>query len=329
VGDLGDMAGFPPGKPPATRRASAVMAYGTILLLATVVVSLVVGHVQVAIAALVVGVPIIWKSRLAVVPSAAAMIWLLIHGEFLVFAGALPAFLSYPFPYFARGKWAYGVTDPDALRAAVDELPRSLINQIREEIGSRPLTTRDLLCLAAGSGDVSTSNWELKASQDPGPEAWDGPVLEPAMRGIVATKFACEACVLATKITETLDLRMNVRILGAAAASVFFSSAQEWTGRTFMSTGAADSLGVSLVQFSSLVTAFTSDPAGRDFGRRLETASMLNSELTGGLRSAVNEQIQKDLPRSLLATLSYWQVVRLQWRTLLHGPGAEAEGSPE
>ena len=209
---------------------------------------------------------------------------------------------------------------------AVENLPRSLTSQIRGEVGHRPLTTRDLLSMAAKAGDASTSNWDLNLNDDPGPEAWDGPLLEPGSNRIVATKFAAEACALGIKIAEALDLRLNIRILGAAAASVFFSSAHVWAGRVFMSAGAADSLGVSLMQFTQIVTAFTRDPAGRDLGRRLETASMLNPDLTRGFRAAVNEAINDELPRSYLGTLSYWQVIRIQVRVLFRGLSVHPNG---
>jgi len=155
--------------------------------------------------------------------------------------------------------------DPTALAAVVTAMPESAFGPLRAFVGEAPITTRELVRAAHAEG---VRRPPALAGEDPGADAYDGPLL-PDGRGGGCSQFAAEAVGLATVMAEQLQRPLDAELLGAAAAMVPLSSGAEWSGT--MGIGAEGiGAGLSVEQAVAGLSGFTDGPAGGDLMHRVE-----------------------------------------------------------
>lgn len=154
--------------------------------------------------------------------------------------------------------------DPAALAACLEEAPSDLVYAARVLAGERPLSTWHLVALASRA---NSNLWRGVLGDDPGEEAWDGPVLELGDAG-AASLFFAEAVGLSAEIARRREHRMDPDLLALSACLIPLSAAEEWSRK--LDPALERVLGASLLDVIECQTAFAKTPAGRDLTRRVQ-----------------------------------------------------------
>jgi tetratricopeptide (TPR) repeat protein len=162
--------------------------------------------------------------------------------------------------------------DPDALAQEVSALPAPLFAELRAIAGEGALTTRDLVQAAGVEEGPSMEG------RDPGPGAFDGPLL-PDGRGGLCSQYAAEAIALARLLCTQLRRPLNLRLLAICAGTIPLSAAAEWA--TGGRSGPELDEGLDPDQMVRALFALTDSPAGGDLLRRVEIVEMAPAGLRG------------------------------------------------
>lgn len=185
----------------------------------------------------------------------------------LAFAVALAAIASsYAAPSITRRR----PTDVAALSTLVTAVPEDVVYAARVVGAEAPLSTWHLVSLAA-RGDPAL--WRPALGRDPGPAAWDGPVLELGEAGAV-TQFFAEAAGLGAEIARRRERELDRDLLALAACVTPLSAAEEWSDD--IETVAEQILEAPLFELVACQAAFSNTTAGRDLTRRVEILSWAN-----------------------------------------------------
>lgn len=155
--------------------------------------------------------------------------------------------------------------DPEALAAAVATVPADFIYAARVRAGAAALTTWHLV-EAARTADAS--RWKALLGDDPGPDAWDGPVLDLGQGMGLVTEFFAEAAGLGAEIARRRQLPIDADLLAVAATVIPLSAAEQWFADPDERTEQA--LGVPLHELIEAMAAFAGTDAGRDLTRRVQ-----------------------------------------------------------
>lgn len=151
--------------------------------------------------------------------------------------------------------------DHDALRAALAGLPGPLAYALRIRADGQPLTTRQIV---AGVTRANPERWGPLLGDDPGPTAWDGPVID-AGNGRV-TVFAAESAGLAAVLAERFNRPLDGELLALAACAIPLSVADEWVQDVEQAVETL--LGAPLIEAVDCMSRFAGTRAGRDVMRR-------------------------------------------------------------
>lgn len=162
--------------------------------------------------------------------------------------------------------------DPVALSEAAS-LPSELRHRIAASGEAEPLDTRAIL---AATIDARPEVKQALRGKDPGTGAFDGPLIDSGA-GRQCTLYAAEAIALAKLLGAQLDRRLDLELLGVAAAMIPLSAGEEWAGN---GVDLEDALQVSPILVLTAMQEFGFSPAGLDLLRRAEAAATVN-ELGG------------------------------------------------
>ncbi|MGI8807948.1 MAG: hypothetical protein ACR2KK_08935 [Acidimicrobiales bacterium] len=179
--------------------------------------------------------------------------------------------------------------DMELLAGRVSELPPVLL-----PVGlSRTLTTDAFLDAARAA---RPNLWSVKASLSDAATIQDGPLLEVEPPAGPCTLYAAEAVSLALVASETLNVALDIHLLGAAAVMIPGSSA---AARVYSGSPGAQMLrvtGAHELQLVEVLRNFTRDGSGGDVLRRmgpegiklssfLDLISLVSSEAVHKLRT--------------------------------------------
>jgi CHAT domain len=164
--------------------------------------------------------------------------------------------------------------DPLALSKAAS-LPGELRQQVAVSGEAAALTTRAILAATIGARPEVE---HAMGGKDPGTGAFDGPLIDSG-DGSQCTQYAAEAIALAKLLSEQLNRRLDLDLLGAAAAMIPLSAGEEWASNE---VDLEDALHVSPVLALTAMQEFGGSPAGLDLLRRAEAVVTVNE--LGGAR---------------------------------------------
>ncbi len=182
--------------------------------------------------------------------------------------------------------------DPAALAVCLEEAPSDLVYAARVLAAERPLSTWHLVALASRA---NPKLWRGTLGDDPGEEAWDGPVLKLGDAGAVSV-FLAEAVGLGAEIARRREHRIDPDLLALSACLIPLSAAEEWSRE--LDSAAERILGASLLDLIECQTAFARTPAGRDLTRRVQVGYWAHRFLLRD-RKLIYEVELKTLPRLL------------------------------
>jgi hypothetical protein len=155
----------------------------------------------------------------------------------------------------------------DALAGALAELPEDPLYALRIRAAGEPLSTWQVVAAARAE---KPGLWDPLLAKDPGPRAWDGPVLTPADR-IAVTQFFAEAAGLSAEIAERNRMENNLDVFALAACMIPLSAAESWLGE--LDDASERVLGASLIDLISCLSEFSKQPAGSDLFPRIQIAT--------------------------------------------------------
>lgn len=154
--------------------------------------------------------------------------------------------------------------DRDALAAALAAAPDDPLYATRIRAGSQPLSTWHLLAVARVA---DPGQWQGLLGEDPGEQAWDGPVLDLGEEG-AATMFFAEAVGLSAELSLRLRRPVDSSLLAVAATAIPLSAADGWSSDLERTTDRI--LGISLFDLIEALATFSETEAGRDIARRAQ-----------------------------------------------------------
>lgn len=178
--------------------------------------------------------------------------------------------------------------DPTALAEQLAGLDDSLVARLRAAAVGGTITTREMVLVAAGAGAPNLRG------KDPGPGAFDGPLVEDGRSG-PWSQYAVEAVAVGRALAHAGVRGLDAALLAASATVIPLSAAAEWAG---VGLGDRDP-GISSAELVEAMRVVADSPVGTDLLRRVEIVQVVTPELLG-----VHS-------RETLAAVSPWRLLLL------------------